>query len=183
MQAFYNDPALKAQYLERVRWHRANDELVQGVYWEKRDGRYVGCAVGCLAETNDHPHEALAQQIGVPAPLLYVVDRLFEGMSAERAQAWPEAFIAAIEPGDEALLQKLDQWLLFLLVDEQDGVVRFANERGKAVIQHVAALYRRRLDGKSVTAGAWDKVKADAWAAADAAYVAAYAAAYADAWA
>src|SRR5579859_3228482 len=133
MQAFHGKPEIKKQYLARIRAHRAADELVQGVYWE--NGK--GCAIGCLAETAVCPHEVLEAQIAVPMSLLFLVDRLFEGMSAAKAQEWPEAFLTAVEPGDETLPRKLDQWLIWLLVDEQEGVVRLArSEAGKTAIRH-----------------------------------------------
>ena len=162
--------------MKRCAWrvHRLADELVKGIYWA--NGK--GCAIGCLAETGIAPHKALEDQISVPRTILFLVDRIFEGMSNERSMEWPEAFILAIKPGAN-LAHVIDQFMVWMLANEEAGVVRFAHEDGKQAIAQVVALYQRRLAGETVEASAWLEARRVARsAAADAdAYAAAYAAA------
>ena len=92
--AWHNDPKLKRDTLAKMRAHRDADELVQNYgYWE--DGK--GCAVGCLVESDKHAdYEPL---FGIPEALAHLEDMIFEGLSVEDAQTWPERFLNAIEPG------------------------------------------------------------------------------------
>ena len=49
LQAFHNDPAVKAKYQARLAAHRAAEQLIQGTGFE--DGK--GCAVGCTLDAYD----------------------------------------------------------------------------------------------------------------------------------
>ncbi len=99
MQAYHNDPALKIQCLELMADHRAADRLAQGHgYW--RDEK--GCAVGCLLHSlGGEPDNYIDYErlIGVPEILAVLEDSIFENLSAEDAQEWPERFLDAIPVG------------------------------------------------------------------------------------
>ena len=109
MRAYHGDPAIKAEYLARVAAHRAADELLQGyAYW--RDGK--GCAVGCTIHSDDHARYETA--LGIPRMLACLEDAIFEGLPQAAARAWPERFLAAIEPGTDLsrVGWQLLRWLL-----------------------------------------------------------------------
>ena len=93
MQSFHNDLSIKAKYLERVRAHRAADELIKGIGWS--EGK--GCAVGCTIENYDHSRYPI--ELGLPVWLAYLEDSIFEGLPDEQAQQWPERFLSAIPVG------------------------------------------------------------------------------------
>jgi len=95
MQAFHNDPAVKAKYLARVQAHAAADKLIQGAGW---DG-FKGCAVGCTLEAYDHSRYPI--ELGLPAWLARLEDSIFEGLPTELAMTWPERFLQAIPVGAE----------------------------------------------------------------------------------
>ncbi len=180
LRAYHNDPAIKEKYINRVRAHRLADELVHGIYWQ--DG--TGCAVGCCVETNDDPHEHYEEELGIPRVLAFLEDAFFENMPKGKAQEWPEAFLSSIAVGAD-LSQVIDHFMIWLLIDEQDGVIRFIDEQDgvirfidedKAVVQHVASLYQRRLADDPPTEEEWAAARA---AARDAARAAAWAAAWA----
>ncbi len=83
MQAYHNKPEIKETYLQRVRAHKAADEIIKGTYWE--DGK--GCAVGCTIHDSDHSrYEA---ELGIPEWLARVEDVIFEGLPNRRASLWP----------------------------------------------------------------------------------------------
>ena len=108
MQAFLNDPAIKAKYLGRVDAHREADQLVKGKYWE--DGK--GCAVGCTIHSSNHiAYETL---LGIPVALARLEDAIFEGLPNERAMTWPSEFLQSIEVGKDLSLvtPKFLYWLL-----------------------------------------------------------------------
>ncbi len=108
MQAFHNDPKVKATYLKRVRAHAKADEIVKGQYWN--DGK--GCAVGCTIHGQNHAQ--YETELGIPEWLARVEDTLFEGMSNARAKKWPAQFLAAIKPGVD-LEKSKKPFLIFLL--------------------------------------------------------------------
>jgi hypothetical protein len=170
MKAYHNDPAIKAKYLRRVRAHRKADEIVKGHYWE--NGK--GCAVGCTIHGSDR---ALYEtELGIPIKLASLEDGIFENLPNGHALKWPEQFLSAIKPGAD-LNQVTDKFLHWLLIDPDDGVIRFAKTaKVKKAIQRVADLYAKNLCGEIVTLQDWSLARTAAYAAAAAAY-AAYAAA------
>ncbi len=84
----------------------------------------------------------------------------------------------AIKPGAD-LTDVVGKLMVWLLIDANDGVIKFAKrEQTKKSIQDVADLYQRKLKGEGITTEQWQKVRAAADDAADdaAAYDAATAA-------
>lgn len=163
MLAFHNDPKIKAKYLRRVRQHAKLDQIVKGRYWQ--DGK--GCAVGCTIHSAEHASYEI--ELGVPRALAYLEDRIFESLPNKHAMKWPVRFLSAVKPGVN-LERVADKFTLWLLIDEKDGVLRFASAAGRAIIETVAELYRRKIAGEQVSAQEWNKAAAAAaaarWAAA-----------------
>ena len=93
MQAFHNDPAVKAKYQQRLAAHRAAEELIQGTGY---DGR-KGCAVGCTL--NSYDHSSYPGELGLPEWLACLEDRIFEGLPKGKAEQFAEDFLAAIPVG------------------------------------------------------------------------------------
>jgi hypothetical protein len=176
LKAYHGSPEIKAKYLARVRRHREADELIKGQYWQHGKG----CAVGCTLQGRfvTGGHDAYETDLGIPVALAHIEDNIFENLPNAAAQLWPERFLDAIRPGAD-LTGVADKFLLAVLVDEQHGVWRHADERGKQVIEAVAALLRRKIAGKTVTAEEWTAAAAHAYSAANAAYASSYAASYA----
>lgn len=108
MEAFSNDPKIKAKYLARVKAHRLADDLVQGTGWA--NGK--GCAVGCTLEI--YEHSRYETELGIPEWLAYVEDEIFEELDENDAMLWPEIFLSAINPGAD--LNKIKgPFLIFIL--------------------------------------------------------------------
>lgn len=91
--AYHNDPDLKAKLLTELEKHRAADAIVQGTYGEDHEDNAVefrGCAVGCtlhsLGHTEYDDHEAYVTLLGVPEPLAYLQDAIFEGLAISEAK-------------------------------------------------------------------------------------------------
>ena len=169
MIAYHNDPTIKEKYITRVRTHREADQLVQGYgYWE--DGK--GCAVGCTLHSSNHA--AYETELGIPRVIARLEDGIFEGLPVDLARLWPERFLAAIKPGADLSLISA-KWFAWMLVDETDGVLRFAKtDRSREAIIRVADLYKRQADGEDVSIS--DFKSAVAYAVADAYTAYAYAA-------
>ncbi len=167
--AYHNSPELKEKFLARVRAHRAADELIKGATEGRRaDGSFKGCAVVCTLAR--YKHAGYETELGVPRILARLEDGIFERLPDANALDWPEQFLSAIPVGAD-LTQVADRFLLWLLVDETDGVILFAKTaRVKKAIQAVADLYVKKLAGERVTRETWQSARADADAdAADAA--------------
>jgi hypothetical protein len=176
MIAFHGDSNTKAKYVERVKAHAAADEIIHGQYWAAGKG----CAVGCTIHGSDH--RRYEKELGVPLILARLEDRIFEGMTNGDAKEFPLRFLSAIEPGADLSLV-WHQFAHWLLVDPQDGVIKYAKtDKTKDAIQLVAQLYDRAARGLLVEKKEWQRAQGVAYAAAaadaaDAAADAAYAAA------
>jgi hypothetical protein len=180
--AFHGDPKIKRRYLARVRAHRLADEIVKGRYWE--DGK--GCAVGCTVHSSNHA--SYESELGIPAWLAHVEDRLFEGMANDKAKEWPLAFLKAIPVGAD-LRSVRAQFLVYVLQQTYASFDAKKCPAVKAAIDKVIALYEAgetdiekfREARREANDAAYAAAIADAAAAAAAAYAAAYAAYAADA--
>jgi hypothetical protein len=167
MKAYHNNESVKQFYLDRVAAHEAADEVVQGLYWE--NGK--GCAVGCTIHSDQHSD--YPELLGVPEELARLQDAIFEGLSPERARTFPREFLTAINVGAD--LSKVgNRFMVWLLIDPDHGVVRYADERGADAIRAVAALHERVAEGDTVTDAAWTAARETAWTAARAAWDAAW---------
>jgi hypothetical protein len=132
--AFHGDPKIKRRYLARVRAHRLADEIVKGRYWE--DGK--GCAVGCTVHSSNHA--SYESELGIPAWLAHVEDRLFEGMANDKAKEWPLAFLKAIPVGAD-LRSVRAQFLVYVLQQTYASFDAKKCPAVKAAIDKVIALY------------------------------------------
>ena len=87
MEAFNGKQEVKDKYVARVKAHAAADEIIKGSYWE----RGKGCAVGCTVHSNSH--KAYEEELGIPMVLARLEDRIFEGMSNDKAMKFPLKFL------------------------------------------------------------------------------------------
>ncbi len=167
--AFHNDPAIKRKYIRRVQAHRKADEIIKGQYWV--GGK--GCAVGCTIHASNHVN--YETELGIPRRLARLEDCLFEQLPNGVALEWPLRFLKAAKTGSN-LSRVADHFLHWLMIDQTDGVIRFAkSDKSKAAIQQVGELYLKQSKGEPVSQSEWRD--AAAAAASDAAAYAAYAAA------
>ena len=173
MKAFHGDPEVKKKYLARVKAHRKADQIIKGQYWE--EGK--GCAVGCTIHGSDH--QAYETELGIPVQLAHLQDCLFEDLPNEEAKDFPVDFLDSIPVGADLELV-LHQFLYWLLVDPEDGVIQYAQGEGekqmKESILAVADLHNRVIKGQKVTNKQWIAVNNAAAAAAEATSEAAWAA-------
>jgi hypothetical protein len=108
MLSFKNNPQLKTLLLEEITKHEQADQILQGTYGKKENGKWRGCAVGCSIrslnirlgktyETNDH--SAYEKELELPEWLARLEDTIFEGLPKEEAMRWPRQFTEAIPVG------------------------------------------------------------------------------------
>jgi hypothetical protein len=140
--AFHNDPSIKIEFETRVEKHRAADAIVQSYgYWNKNEEK--GCALGCTLECPKGNHADYETRLGIPRVLARLEDRIFEGASVEWSKTWPGRFLQAIPVGAD-LSGVWAKFAVWLLIDEQHGVVRYAKRADTvAAIRAVASAYER----------------------------------------
>ena len=163
MLAYHGDEGLKAQLIAQMEAHRAADEIVQGRFW--RGGK--GCAVGCLAHTEDNPHEATSELTGFPLPVCHLMETIFEGLSVNEAKEFPLQVLHAVPVGKD-FSGVTDRFTLFVLQD----VKQYADEATLPCIQSVIDLYHRKVKGEEPLDKEWSAAESAAWAAESAAWAA-----------
>lgn len=216
MKAYLGDPKLKDRFIKEIAKHEKADEIAQGAY-ETMDGeKTVFCAVGCSLKSMNRIlgkdgsvslHARYEPELGIPQVLARLEDRIFEGLPEAEMKTWPRRFAEAIDVG--ANLSKVwPKFAIWLLVDPEDGVIRFAGgwKDVAEAVRKAASIYQAmeggnpmgrdhilaiRSECRTAAADAADSAVSAAYAAAavsafsaayaaaDAADSAAYAAAYA----
>lgn len=174
MKAFLDDPQLKADLLEQIKWHREQDAIIQGTYGEGSGKNWKGCAVGCSIhslsklkgrEFDTSGHRIYETELGIPEWLARLEDALFEGLPKEAAVKWPERFIQSISVGADLYPVK---WKFFahLMKCNIDEVLSLdlpgdLKEQVVGAIRGVLALHE-----EAVRAGKWDESATEfAWSA------------------
>jgi len=121
MLSWHNNPALKAEVVERMREHRRQDTIIQGVYQrfapDKAIG-YRGCAIGCtlpvqpsikiaglfeLATPWPGWHEMVEREYAIPLPLGYLIDSVFESLPQGEHAQFAVDVIEAIPVGKDLM--------------------------------------------------------------------------------
>ncbi len=205
--AWHGDPGLKAEVLDRLRQHRAEDSIVKGIYQcidSNLGTGYRGCAIGCTLPPQDaingvdfddeveSPdegwHGRVEELYGIPTPIAHLIDRIFENLPTDdEAHARFAVEVIAAVPVAADLSLVVSRFLLDVLADPEHGVRRHTAEgsRRRAQVDRVIDLYRRMLAGEEIGPEQWraaaaaDDAAADDAAADDAAAAAYAAAAYA----
>ena len=163
MKAYHNDPAVKSAILAQLVAHRKADEIVQGQYWE--GGK--GCAVGCTLHTSNHAE--YETRFGIPQMLAHLEDGIFEGLPNGVANAWPERFMGAIEPGAD--LSRVGWQFMHWLITDESINPGISDPLVRAAVKQCADVLVPLMKG-----GAVDEYAASAASAASAAWSAASAA-------
>ena len=174
MEAFYNDPLIKEEYITRLQEHYQADEIVKGQYWE--NGK--GCAVGCTVHSSNHEDYEL--ELGIPENIAHLQDRIFEGLPNKLAKKFPLQFLSSIKVGaDLKNVSKL--FTIWVLTDSKYGVLQYVED--KKIVQDVADAISKDMISP-VPFKEWLKLRKNANSAsysaansASAAYYAAYSAA------
>lgn len=160
MQAFHNDPAIKAKYIARLEAHHKADEIVQGTGW---DGQH-GCAIGCTLDA--YNHEAYPTELGLPVWLAQLEDSIFEHLPAGKAQSFSIEMLRIIPVGADVSKVRLQLALARAnrtLVPLRKNKANYARQC-VAAIEGVAAYLESAIEGTST-----EEQRVKAWSAADAA--------------
>lgn len=154
MKAFKNTIENKSQALAAARKHRKLDMLIKGAYAQGKGNNFKGCSVGCTykpfegkVEASDL-HELSEPVHGIPQSLTRLRDQIFEGLSEEDAKDWHVNFIMAINAGADlsGVVDKLVYWLMA----DKNGIIKYADAATLKVIHKVAEVYKKKINGIQV---------------------------------
>jgi len=148
MQAFNNDPALKAEKIAQLNGHIAADTLIRGTGDE--DGR--GCFIVCLFHNYDH--SKFPSELGLPEWLGHLSDTLFENVTKGRHIQLGIEILDAIEPGvvidDHHVLNRLHVFMQTRNLPRAKGYPHC-----EAAIEAVIELHERVIAVGTVSDAEW----------------------------
>lgn len=110
MLSWHNDPALKAEVVERMREHRRQDQIIQGTYqqWEGFAG-HKGCFIGCTlpyisAKVRESEnwlgfHQEVEDRYGIPWDLVHAMEQIFEGLPSGQHKDYALRLVELIPVG------------------------------------------------------------------------------------
>jgi hypothetical protein len=139
MRSFYGKQELKDKLVCRALDHLNADSYYRGQWGEFNGGKFIGCAIGCLAtpleKTTDAesflslpfvinsdyvgpaiingPFDHLRREFGLSVALTKPAERIFEQVirDDEDAYSWPLTFVSAIRVGSDFSQGKLNRRL------------------------------------------------------------------------
>lgn len=116
MEAYLNDENLKKATIAAMKADVKAEALVQGHYWNGKNGCFVGCVI------RGDSHADFELKLGVPRILARLADRIFEGLDYADAKKFSVGYLKAIPVGAD-LKGVWDKFAHFMLVDSEYGVV------------------------------------------------------------
>ena len=149
LQAFHDDPAIKARYLNRVRAYREAGRLEQGSPWTNGAGGAIACTV-----EGDEPGRYV-EELGLSVQLAHLEEGIFDGLHPDEAQGFPEEFLAAIPEGIDADVA-MCCFVVWLLSDEDSPMGAW---REDAHIREMAELFEQQAQGGQPPAERWAAAK------------------------
>ena len=174
MKAFNNDPKLKEFYVNRMKSHAEADEIIQGTGWENGKGCFIGCTL------HEYDHKKFESEGIGPEWLGHLADKIFEGLSNDKAKEFARDFYPAMKVGVDLEQVKKD-FLIFILEenikyldacqydkDKWPQVTASIAETKKAIELCIEYQKGNASAARSAESAAWSAESA-AWSAASAA--------------
>lgn len=180
MLAFTNTEVTKDQLIKSLESHAAADRIVSDSgYWDNGKGCAVGCSIHDFRPGSENRHALYEPLFGIPELIARLEDTIFERLRDPVQKEWPLRFAKSIRIGAD-LSGVWDRFALWLLIDPEDGVIKFTKEGSDSykAITVIGELYRRKEARDIPTKEEWRSAASAATAAAASA-AATYAATYA----
>tara|TARA_R110002012_G_scaffold318308_1_gene536357 strand:+ start:13699 stop:14310 length:612 start_codon:yes stop_codon:yes gene_type:complete len=83
---------LKQHWVDVMQAHQDADRLIQGSWWSHQKGCFFGCAM----QTDDEPLKKAIAEMQLPAWLVHLSEKIFEGLPKENALLFPVQLLKAI---------------------------------------------------------------------------------------
>lgn len=150
---------------EQAKWRRENGLIKQGQWLDKdiqKDGMFCGCMHGSITQLTENVIEESSKATGFPLWLSDLTEKIFEGLSYNDAQVFPEqVFKAFIDNQKVCGISHNDFYNVVrskVEVDRIDRLISYTKEE-----QLIAALKEvKRLWINGGTAEEWAAARADA---------------------
>jgi hypothetical protein len=173
MLTYHNDPKLKADMVAEIRMHQEQDHMIKGAY-EKRNGHFKGCAVGCAVESLnkikglklDHDkHSALAESLGWGEWLERLHDYYFESLPSPGNQQFAVDLLDAVPVGKDItrVEWQFKVWLMDECKQTVEGLELEASLKSQVLdaIQGVRQLFSDAIESGELT----EEKRSAAWSA------------------
>jgi hypothetical protein len=172
LSAYHGDLGLKERFVDLIDQHRQADQIIQGTYGERANGKFRGCAVGCsvrsLAIINGEDpddidsyyrfgdHARLERDLGIPLWMAKLEDHIFEGLDREDAKLWPGRFAQAIPVGANLDTMR-HTFAAFLIRDVANRAKRAVSGVDPSLVADVAAIatMTSALHDRASVSGVW----------------------------
>lgn len=126
MQAYKNNPKLRAKFLAEMDWHAEQDKIVQATYGDScKNGDFRGCFVGCAVHSlariegkklNTSNHQLIEEYLAIPVEIAHLADAVFESLPADKAKKFAVKLPRAIKCGAD-LSMVIPHFLYWTLTD------------------------------------------------------------------
>jgi len=145
--AYTNCEQGKDDAVKAAKWHREQDMLIAGTYFEGDKESFTGCSVGCMyAPYNGYKgknlHYLSESVHGIPEWLTRVRDTFFEKLSSDKRNDWHVDFMEAPRKG--APLDTIKPaFMVFILKSNLDNFDHDKFPDVKAAVDGSIALWQR----------------------------------------
>jgi hypothetical protein len=150
----------KAFWVATMQDHQDHDRLISGSWFEEgENGEFKGCFFGCAMQTDASPLEKAISAMGLPDWLIYLAEKIYEGLPNDERLAFPVKLLESIPVSVnlEPIKHKLAIVRLTKLASENAGVSECINT--------VIELHKLELIGKSPCNDDWSAAWSAAWSA------------------
>ena len=106
----------KTHWVNKAKRHQELDQFKQGLWWNEKTEK--GCEFGCLLEQDENVLRDAPELMNIPAWVVHIFEKIFEGLSVEDSKTWVVDSLDAI-PVDADLTEKWRQWNIWLLTDQR----------------------------------------------------------------
>ena len=138
--------AKKAKFVKIAKQPREADRFIQGNWLQDNDteeGMHRGCFFGCMMQSEDSVLETATKEMGLPAWIVHVAERIFEGLPKAEAKEFPVQLLEAIATTTDTE-QVWKDWNYTILMDEEHGQYKYCgdNQQCQDAVKQCADLFK-----------------------------------------
>jgi len=88
----------KTKWINIMQPHQDADRIIQGKWLDENDGSEIhsGCFFGCAMQTSNNPLSKAIDEMHLPEWLVYLAEKIFEGLPEELAVTFPVDLLSVI---------------------------------------------------------------------------------------
>ena len=156
----------KKKFLAEAKRHRKADRFIQGQWIEEgkdEKGMHRGSFFTCMMQTDEDILSSAVDQMKLPAWLIHVSEKIFEGLPKEEAKEFPVQLLEAI-PVKADMTQVWKDWNYAILMDEERGQYKYCggNQQCEDAVKQCAELFRADTTSEAAARSAWSAAESAA---------------------